>query len=420
MLRIHLLLTPFLIAILLSPALLAQEPPDETFDPIFDPIFVGYETEPGMDFGGRTVASVHSVVSRAFGSIPGLKRHPGVAPAYEFPVAAALLLVQHEVGGHGGRGREFGLGPSYVFNYDFSGGTSLDRSPRTHEENILLAAGGAEADGVLAHRILLDALRPDGVDGAKIPLAFMTKLDLTLYILQTADPEDEGEDGFVEQYQEGNDVAFYLVARQAQRRGADPEDVWNGVYAVDRSERLLQDMSDDLRTTAVWNVLDPSLVSAVFAYFRDHVIGGRTRVHPPVLRLGNGLGLTLGTRAALGPQEASRFLDLHAATRWGVLTFYLRDLDSSIDRTYGYGAAVHGLQLGEWLALGLQGDTWDQPDSREGLYEGTGWNVSAELDARLGTRWGLAAKVGSKSDGFFPGRPIDEGVYAGFGVTAVW
>lgn len=416
MLRTCSFLAPLLIAVLLSPALLAQEPPDKAFDPVF----LGYETEPGMDFGGRTVASLHSVVSRALGSIPALEQHPGVAPAYEFPVAAALLLIQHEVGGHGGRAREFGLGPSYVFNYDFSGGTSVDRAPETNEQNILLGAGGAEADGVLAHRILRDALRRDGVDGAKIPLALMTKLDLTLYILETADPEDEGEDGFVSQYQEGNDVAFYLVARQAQRRGADPEDVWNGVYAVDLSDPLLQEMSDDLRTAAIWNALDPSLVSAVYAYFRDHVIGGRVRVHPPVLRLGDGLGLTLGTRAALGPQEVSRFLDLHAATGWGILTFYIRDLDSSIDRTYGYGAAVHGLRLGDRLALSLQADTWDEPAAREGLYEGTGWNASAELDARLGPRWGLAAKVGSKSGGFFPGRPIDEGAYMGFGVTAVW
>ncbi len=415
--RAFTLLCPLLIALLLPPASFAQ---DETGSATFDPIFVGYETEPGMDFGGRTVASLHSVVSRAFGSIPGLKRHPGVAPAYEFPVAAALLLVQHEVGGHGGRGREFGLGPSYVFNYDFSGGTSVDRAPRTNEENMLLAAGGAEADGVLAHRILLDALRPDGVDGAKIPLALMTKLDLTAYILETAKPDDEGEDGFVDQYQKGNDVAFYLVARQAQRRGTAPEDVWNGVYAVDLSEHLLHDMSDDLRTAAIWNALDPSLISAVYAYFRDHVIGGRTRVHPPVLRLGDGLGLTLGTRAALGPQEVSRFLDLHAATRWGVLTLYIRDLDSSVDRTYGFGAAIHGLRLGERLDLAVQADTWDEPVSREALYEGTGWNVNAEIDARLGPRWGLAAKVGSKSDGFFPGRPRDEGVYAGFGVTALW
>jgi hypothetical protein len=54
------------------------------------------------------------------------------------------------VNGHGGRAREFGLGPSYGFNYDFSAATGIARPPHTNEANALLAAGGTEADGILA------------------------------------------------------------------------------------------------------------------------------------------------------------------------------------------------------------------------------------------------------------------------------
>ena len=46
--------------------------------------------------------------------------------------------------------------------------------------------------------------------------------------------------------------------------------------------------------------------------------------------------------------------------------------------------------------------------------------MSAEIDALLGERWGLAAKVGTKTEGFFPGLAIDEGVYVGLGVKAVF
>lgn len=404
------------LALLLPSALPAhaQEASDPAEPEPAEVYFLGYETEPGMDYGGRTVASLQSGISRLF-TIPFKKT--AVAPAWEFPLAAALLLVQHEVGGHGGRGREFGLSPSYGFGVDFSGYTTTERPPATNEENLLLAAGGAEADGIMARRILLEALEPEGADGAKIPLAFMAKLDLTLYVLGTSDPGDED---FAQEYRDGNDTAFWTVARQAQRRGADPADVWNGVYALDPDDPLLEDTWDDAQATAVWNALDPSLVAAVYAYFRDHVLGGRTRVHPPLLRAGS-WGFTLGTRGALGPQEVSRFLDLHAAAPWGVLTVYVRDLDSSVDRDWGFGAGAHGLRLGRAVRLGLQGDWWGEPAADEGIArEDDGWNLSAEIDALLGERWGLAAKVGSKSEGFFPGLSLDEGVYAGFGVKAVF
>ena len=403
------------LALLLSSVLpaLAQEASAPPPSPA-DVYFLGYETEPGMDYGGRTVASLQSAASRAFGEP---FQRTTVAPAWEFPLAAVLLLVQHEVGGHGGRGREFGLGPSYGFGFDFSGYTTTERPPATNEENILVGVAGTEADGVMARRILLEALEPEGVDGAKIPLAFMAKLDLTLYVLETPDPGDED---FAKEYRQGNDTAFWAVARQAQRDEADPAEVWNGVYEIHPGDRLLAETWDDARLTALWNALDPSLVAALYGYFRDHVIGGQSRVHPPLLHAG-GWGFTLGTRGALGPQEVSRFLDLHAVAPWGVLTVYARDLDSSVDRDWGFGIGVDGLRLGPSAQLGLQGDWWEEPDANEGIHRGkNGWNVSAEVDAFLSRRWGLAAKAGSKSDGFFPGTKLEGGAYVGFGIKTVF
>jgi hypothetical protein len=405
------------LALLLSAAIpaLAQEaaaPPQPASTDVY---FLGYETEPGMDYGGRTVASLQSGLSRAFAA-PFQKT--SVAPAWEFPLGALLLLVQHEVGGHGGRGREFGLSPSYGFGFDFSGYTTTERPPATNEENSVLAAGGTEADGVMARRILLEALEPEGVDGAKVPLAFMAKLDLTLYVLQLPDADDKD---FAEQYRKGNDMVFWTVSRQADRlRGADPADVWNGIYEIDPREPLLDDTVHAARVTAAWNLLDPSLAAAVYAYFRNHVIGGQKRVHPPLLHLGS-WGFTLGTRGALGPREATRFLDLHAVAPWGVLTFYVRDLDSSVATDWGFGAGARGLRLGPAVRLGVQGDWWGEPRAAEASARTSdGWNVSAEVDALLGERWGLAAKIGSKSEGFFPGLMLDEGVYAGLGVKAVF
>ena len=409
-----------LLTILLIPTLaVAQTEPSTDFD-LF---FLGYETEPGMDFGGRTLVSLHSGISRAIGSIRDVgERHPGVAPAWEFPIGAAILLVQHEVGGHGGRAREFGLGPSYGFGWDFSGYTSTARSPRTNEELMLLAAGGTESDQVLARRVLLDLLRPEGADGAKIPLAFMAKLDLTVYIAGTPRPESGEHSDFTDEFENGNDIAIYLVGRQGQRMSVPAEIIWNNGWTIDYNELLLEDNWNDARFTAAWNLLDPSLVAAVFAYFRDHVLRGEDRVHAPMRRLapGSGItGITVGTRGALGPQSVSRFLDLHAVAGGRIYTVYVRDLDSSEDQTFGGGLGVRGLRLGR-LDLALSADVWAEPESQRNLYEGTGWNATAEVDALLGDRWGLSARLGAKSEGFLPGLPTEDGLYVGFGVLAGW
>ncbi len=381
-------------------------------------LFVGYESEPAMDYGGRVVASANLLLARTFGRIGDVgERHPGLAPVWEFPLGAVLLLAQHEVLGHGGRGREFGLSPSYSFGF-FSGATGTARPPRDAQELALLAAGGVEADQVLAHRLLLDALRPEGIDGAQLPLAMMAKLDLAVYVatVPAARPgDDKGDFGY--EYRHGNDMALYLVGRQAQRLGAAAGTVWDGSYEPDFDEALLGDTRSDARAAALWDLLDPSLAAAMTAYFRQHVLQGAPRVRVPALALG-AARLTLGTRAALGPQEISRFLDVEAATPLGTFDLYVRDLDSSVDRSWGYGAAVRGLRLGP-LALSLAADAWDDPRAVEAPAGGGRWNATAEAEARRG-RWGVALKVGSKSAGFFPGLPAGDGAYAGAGVLAVW
>ena len=44
----------------------------------------------------------------------------------------------------------------------------------------------------------------------------------------------------------------------------------------------------------------------------------------------------------------------------------------------------------------------------------------AEIDTLFQDRWGFSAKIGTKSAGFFPGLPIANGAYVGFGLRGVW
>lgn len=382
----------------------------------FDAYFLGYETEPAMDYGGADVTSVHSLVCR------GISRYLRVsyaAPAYEFFFAAGLSTFQHEVFGHGSRGREFGLDPDYVFGIDFSGGTGLGKDPETMEQLVAIAAAGTESDSILAHRILQDLYAGAGTDASKIPLMAIAKIDFSLYCLITEDPGDSRED-FVDAYTNGNDVAYWLVSRQAQRSGGDPGAVWNNEHAVDFNDPLLQDNYDDVRAAAIWNLVDPAALAAMYSYVADHVIRGRSQVRPPVVPLGGGFGLTAGTRAFMGLAEVTRFLDLYLVTPGPLVNVYARDLDSSSDRTYGAGGGLHRIPLGPRVALSLQADFWEEPDSAEGLYAGTGWNANGELSVRVSRYVGLAGKVGSKSAGFFPGTPLADGFYGGAGLLVTF
>lgn len=383
---------------------------------VFDAYYLGFESEPAMDAGGQDVVTVHSLISRGLGKVT---RTSYAAPAYEFFFAAGLSTFQHEVFGHGSRAREYNLDPVYSFGVDFSGGTGLNRDPTTMEQNIMIAGGGTEGDSVMANRILRDLYTGDGTDGSKIPLMALAKIDFSLYCLITPDPSDSRED-FEDAYTNGNDIAYYITARQAQRRQANPADVWNNDYAIDFGDPMLEDNYDELRAAALWNLADPAALSAMYAYVADHVIRGKTQVRPPVIPLGGGFGLTAGTRAFMGPQEVTRFLDLYLVTPGPLVMLYARDLQSSVDQTFGYGGGLYKIPLGPRLKLSLLGDAWQVPESAEKLYQGTGWNGCGEVEAMFSDHIGVSCKIGNKSAGFFPGTPMEEGVYGGAGVLVAF
>lgn len=377
--------------------------------------FIGYEREPAMDYGGRTLVSLDGALCRGLGEAIGWREHTFAALFYEGYVGGFLSVVQHEGMGHGGRAREFGLDPSYSFGLDLSGSTSVGKDPESALQNVLLAAGGMEADGVMAQRLLHEFYSGSGTDGAKVPLLAFAKMDFSLYCWSTPDPAESPQD-FQNAYEDGNDVAYYLTARQAHRSGTSPADVWNTRYAVDAADPLLSNNYDDLQRAALWNLIDPAFWLTTYSYVVDHLGNRQERLRPPVLPLGEGVGLTAGTRAFLGPDYVTSYLDLYLVTCGPLVQVYGRTLESSTDTSSGYGAAIHHLQLGPRIAVGAQADQWKAPDSVEKLDEGSGWNVMGEVDTLFAGRWGVSVKAGVKSDGWLPGTPVESGVYGGAGV----
>jgi len=113
----------------------------------------------------------------------------------------------------------------------------------------------------------------------------------------------------------------------------------------------------------------------------------------------------------------TRYLDLYARTPVGLATAYVRDLDSSRERTWGYGAAFTFSPPDTAFSATLAADSWDEPFSAEHGAGDSGWNVLGEVRIPTGRTFGLVAMAGRKTAGFLPGRPTEEGSYAGFGLT---
>jgi hypothetical protein len=391
-------------------------------EPRFGPYFIGHETEPAMDYGGRVMISLHRAASDA-AALP-TRRLRYLTPAYELPFAILISTLQHEIHGHGARGREFGLKPSYGFGLDFSAYTTIARDPASLEQLAALTAGGTEADSVMAHRILIDFCGPDPAPASDAMLLLLAKLDLSVYVLATAQPRadrerraDEDDSAtFTEQYEQGNDIAIYLATRQAARRRADAGAVWRRDYALDFDDPLLDRNYRQARDAALWNALDPMLWASVYLYVRHHVVDGQRFMPRPALPLNNRYAMGLGTRATIEPQSVSRFLDLYLLTPRGVLSLYARDLRASEKTAYGFGGGAHRMALGPRTRLSLAGDYWQHPEASENLYDGAGWNVAGEIEFPAGPFLRVGLKLGWKNEGYFPGAPLTDGAYAGGGL----
>jgi len=383
------------------------------------PIFIGWETEPAMDYGGKMLSSFQVMQANRLDAAMGDK-------VWSRIVAGTLpgmfnMLLQHEIIGHGGRAREQSMNAKYGITLDGTAYTSINSDPSSSEVNVLIASGGTEADTVLSHQLTRQMLRRGSLNGFVFPLQVWAKLDLSLYSTTAISPDEtDARSDFFDDYKSGNDLTFYIVARQGWRNGIDPAEVWNREsYIVDYGDPLLQENYDLIQKAALWNLLDPSFWAVGYAYVKNHVIDGSQRVEVPVIPLAEGWGLTLGTRATLGLQEISTFLDVYLISPWALGKAYYRCMDSSIDTSTGYGVEVYQLSLGSALSLSLGYDYWSMPDSVEMGIGESGDNIYSELSGVFGTIHpvGFALKVGYKTDGYYPGLPINKGIYTGGGLT---
>jgi hypothetical protein len=329
------------------------------------------------------------------------------------PIAELATEFSHEVGGHGGRGRELDLEPAFVFYLPF--GYRKVFSPHDHEPAgaytqfgtsevvegdtaMLGTLGGLEANYVHAWWINERIVRARGrVHHGDLLLYLASKLPYA--------------DAFVDVPAEGpgsNDVGNYVTYLQENFNRWTPED--------------RRSISRRLGAGYLWNLFDPTLLYAAYGTIVANVIEGRRFMRMPLPRIDD-TTLLLSPRFALSPFGGEQGLDLFLARGQRMLDVYGRVGTSGLAQYYGAGARVFGIRAGERVTLGAELDVWRQPEIL--LHERyvfdrpqrAGVNGGAFFDVAVANIFGVTGKLGAKTPGWVMGQPVEGGVHGYLGVS---
>lgn len=413
-------------------ALLALAAPRVALAQAREPLVFVADPKLGMESSVRTIDSFGRVVFRYDDAIPPLSAGDGVAgQAVRYLVRVAKLLfldepigeltttVAHEVGGHGARGRELGLRPTYEFSlpgiYEplFSAAikqeaaaTTTFRTTGVVEGVPALAGtlGGLEANYLHAWWINQRIVRADGQTqlGDLIVYAWSKSPYTTTFLSSSLEQRGAGS---------SDDVANYVTGLQSQ---------FNAWRAEDRRRIAMR-----LRSGYLWNLIDPTLLYAYYGMAASVVEGGRVRQMPlPRLR---GWTFLPSPRFGLTPFGAEQILDVLASDRRGrVIDVYARVGTSGLASYYGAGARVLGVRAIERVTLGAELDVWRQPQlllDERGVFdlpERVGVNAGLYGEVALGRDIALTAKLAAKTSGYVAGLPLDAGPHGYGGVSVGW
>lgn len=325
---------------------------------------------------------------------------------FDAPQEQLLLVVNHEVFGHGARLRERFGGPiGYRIHapppYGDGGASTsfvFDREPTPHEM-LAINAGGMEADAVaaalVAHRAFSEG-RMHPRDALRY-LAF--ELDTLSYVLGT---DDEGEEP-------GHDVAGFV-------------ETYNDVAAAAHVPVLT---ARSLRREVLAGLANPMLAYAVYGIGR-YLWSGATDAGIPALSVAGVRYLPM-IRYRLAPYGREWSLVNELGGRIAPMQVELRV--GRAPRATPWAVGVRGQQLTTWTGWGLDAsvEVWRQP-RLAGVSGGPA--ASGSLGAQVRVRTGrplvpvwfsaqratVIVDVGVKTAGFVPGEPLDGGVVARAGV----
>jgi len=341
----------------------------------------------------------------------GILYRAGKFMALDMPQDHLLMVVAHEVFGHGVRFREMGEGRiGYGFDAPIPYGSGDAFTSFRGEFPISpLAMLNVSASGIEAQHVLSDAVTTKAVERGRIHyreawLYFESRVTGMTYIL-TASPHSSA----------GHDVADYL--KRFEEACTSP--------CVALTRRYVQ-------RRALLALADPLLYYAIYGVAGSYIGLGNTTSPLPLIPVGKGvrvlpsLGFALapyGTEWALratlqsGQRDGGRGKRIHSVT--------LRVGNTGASTTLGVGMRAAQVLRLRGLPVDAAVDLWRQPHvladkTSDPLQIGAGANATIVLPVPrpFRSQWvtGIHVTAGYKSEGFIPGEQLSGGGFARVGI----
>lgn len=313
--------------------------------------------------------------------------------ALEYLLFETVSTAQHEIFGHGARGREFHFEPMrYRIRIGGGGSTHFQRRDYLRlspNEKMAFTTGGVESTYILAKQLRNRWLDAKYLDEREGQLYLLTALDQTHYILKTHNKP--GRRFFNAPFlDDRHDIMSYIRQINA----------WHRRHVLTAS---------DLRRYALFDLLDPYLYLSLFS-IGQYLYDGTQGFEYPMLDFGN-IQYLPGFRLALAPYAPEyQFIN------------YFRGLDQTVQFTLrysnlasrqSYGLILEVLRLWSSDLLNFDGrlDLWNQPKLHTHFFrrsEDNKWGIGASIMARyrVNNSVELKAQLGYKTTGYIPGEAL--------------
>ena len=403
------LITTLLVA--LRPPVSAQEPPTAT-------LLIDVDMTPAA--GATDLLAMQRAVSGLedrvlpirFTEATPLRRALGIGYrfgkwfALDLPQDHFLMVVAHEVYGHGSRLREIG---ARHIHYGFDppipyggGGAVTEFSGEllvTRADVLAIDTAGIEAQSVLADRIGRVALARGTMSYREAWLYFESLVDGVRYI-RSVSPRSP----------EGHDPADFLknFAEDCEPPACVPID------------------AATLKRRALWTFADPVLAYAVYGFAVSYVSRGHSSFGLPMIPLRNDAGYLPAVRFAMTPYGTEWATEHTIVHRRRLTRASVRFGDTGHRRAWGVGLlATDAVTIGG-IALQFSTEVWRQPPlgaPPQSRALATGGLAEATANVPVGRRFAmrrvssLVLQGGYKSDGFVRGERLHRGPILRVGLT---
>ncbi len=342
----------------------------------------------------------------------GILYRAGKFLGLDLPVDHFLLVVAHEIFGHGTRFRELGEG-SIRYGFDapipYGSGeafTSFNGAfPISPLADLTVSAAGMEAQHSLADAIAERSVARGRIHYREAWLYFESRMASVSYIQSASSTSSEGHDvaSFLETFEKACQAPCQPLTRK------------------------------DVKRRSLLALADPLIYYSMYGLAVSYIGNGSTTGPMPLIPVGGGVRLMPSLGYALAPYGAEWSVraafqhDQKAKSRERRITgVTLRAGDTGASSTWGISARAADVLRVRGLHIGIAADVWRQPElladqtsGRQHMGAGALAITVMPLPRMLRSRWsdGIYIAAGYKSQGFVPGETLAGGAVVRAGVA---